>query len=150
MEKFIKLDGLVAPLDRANVDTDAIIPKQFLKSIKRSGFGPNAFDEWRYMDHGEPGQDCAKRVKNPAFRPQPGALSGCFDIAGAQQLRLRVVARARAVGAVRLRLSRHRRRILCRHLFQQLLQERLAADQSCPRRKSTHCSASPSIRRAIA
>jgi 3-isopropylmalate/(R)-2-methylmalate dehydratase small subunit len=67
MEKFVKLDGLVAPLDRANVDTDAIIPKQFLKSIKRSGFGPNAFDEWRYMDHGEPGQDCAKRVKNPAF-----------------------------------------------------------------------------------
>jgi 3-isopropylmalate/(R)-2-methylmalate dehydratase small subunit len=67
MEKFIKLDGLVAPLDRANVDTDAIIPKQFLKSIKRSGFGPNAFDEWRYMDQGEPGQDCAGRPKNPNF-----------------------------------------------------------------------------------
>jgi 3-isopropylmalate/(R)-2-methylmalate dehydratase small subunit len=57
----------VAPLDRANVDTDAIIPKQFLKSIKRSGFGPNAFDEWRYMDHGEPGQDCTKRIRNPNF-----------------------------------------------------------------------------------
>ena len=67
MEKFIKLDGLVAPLDRANVDTDAIIPKQFLKSIKRSGFGPNAFDEWRYMDHGEPGQDASKRMPNPNF-----------------------------------------------------------------------------------
>lgn len=67
MEKFIKLDGLVAPLDRANVDTDAIIPKQFLKSIKRSGFGPNAFDEWRYMDHGEPGMDNSKRLKNPNF-----------------------------------------------------------------------------------
>jgi len=67
MEKFIKLDGLVAPLDRANVDTDAIIPKQFLKSIKRSGFGPNAFDEWRYMDHGEPGQDVSKRMPNPNF-----------------------------------------------------------------------------------
>ncbi|MDA8258162.1 MAG: 3-isopropylmalate dehydratase small subunit [Betaproteobacteria bacterium] len=67
MEKFIKLDGLVAPLDRANVDTDAIIPKQFLKSIKRSGFGPNAFDEWRYMDHGEPGQDTAQRTRNPNF-----------------------------------------------------------------------------------
>ncbi len=67
MEKFIKLDGLVAPLDRANVDTDAIIPKQFLKSIKRSGFGPNAFDEWRYMDQGEPGQDCSTRPKNPNF-----------------------------------------------------------------------------------
>ena len=67
MKPFTRIDGLVAPLDRANVDTDAIIPKQFLKSIKRSGFGPNAFDEWRYMDHGEPGQDCAKRPKNPNF-----------------------------------------------------------------------------------
>ena len=67
MEGFTKLDGLVAPLDRANVDTDAIIPKQFLKSIKRSGFGPNAFDEWRYMDQGEPGQDCTRRPKNPNF-----------------------------------------------------------------------------------
>jgi 3-isopropylmalate/(R)-2-methylmalate dehydratase small subunit len=67
MDKFVKFDGLVAPLDRANVDTDAIIPKQFLKSIKRSGFGPNAFDEWRYMDQGEPGQDCATRPRNPNF-----------------------------------------------------------------------------------
>ena len=67
MEGFTKLEGLVAPLDRANVDTDAIIPKQFLKSIKRSGFGPNAFDEWRYLDQGEPGQDSSKRVKNPNF-----------------------------------------------------------------------------------
>ncbi len=67
MRKFEKLDGLVAPLDRANVDTDAIIPKQFLKSIKRSGFGPNAFDEWRYLDHGEPGMDNSKRVPNPDF-----------------------------------------------------------------------------------
>ncbi|MCF8177268.1 MAG: 3-isopropylmalate dehydratase small subunit [Sulfuritalea sp.] len=67
MDKFIKLDGLVAPLDRANVDTDAIIPKQFLKSIKRSGFGPNAFDEWRYLDKGEPGQDSSRRAKNPNF-----------------------------------------------------------------------------------
>ncbi|WP_303784201.1 3-isopropylmalate dehydratase small subunit [Azovibrio restrictus] len=67
MEKFVKFDGLVAPLDRSNVDTDAIIPKQFLKSIKRSGFGPNAFDEWRYMDHGEPGMDNSKRPLNPNF-----------------------------------------------------------------------------------
>jgi 3-isopropylmalate/(R)-2-methylmalate dehydratase small subunit len=58
---------LVAPLDRANVDTDAIIPKQFLKSIKRTGFGPNAFDEWRYLDHGEPGIDNSKRPLNPEF-----------------------------------------------------------------------------------
>jgi 3-isopropylmalate/(R)-2-methylmalate dehydratase small subunit len=67
MRKFTLLDGLVAPLDRANVDTDAIIPKQFLKSIKRSGFGPNAFDEWRYLDHGEPGMDNSKRPLNPDF-----------------------------------------------------------------------------------
>jgi len=59
--------GLVAPLDRANVDTDAIIPKQFLKSIKRSGFGPNLFDEWRYLDHGEPGMDNSARPLNPDF-----------------------------------------------------------------------------------
>ena len=61
------MNGLVAPLDRANVDTDAIIPKQFLKSIKRAGFGPNAFDEWRYLDHGEPGMDNSKRTLNPDF-----------------------------------------------------------------------------------
>jgi len=67
MEKFTRLEGLAAPLDRANVDTDAIIPKQFLKSIKRSGFGPNLFDEWRYLDHGEPGQDCSNRPLNQDF-----------------------------------------------------------------------------------
>lgn len=67
MQPFTTLEGLVAPLDRANVDTDAIIPKQFLKSIKRSGFGPNAFDEWRYLDHGEPGMDNSKRQLNPDF-----------------------------------------------------------------------------------
>lgn len=67
MEKFVVHTGLVAPLDRANVDTDAIIPKQFLKSIKRTGFGPNLFDEWRYLDHGEPGQDCSQRPLNPDF-----------------------------------------------------------------------------------
>jgi 3-isopropylmalate/(R)-2-methylmalate dehydratase small subunit len=67
MEKFVRQEGLVAPLDRANVDTDAIIPKQFLKSIKRAGFGPNLFDEWRYLDRGEPGQDNSKRPVNPDF-----------------------------------------------------------------------------------
>jgi 3-isopropylmalate/(R)-2-methylmalate dehydratase small subunit len=67
MEKFTVLTGLVAPLDRANVDTDAIIPKQFLKSIKRSGFGPNLFDAWRYRDAGEPGMDNSKRALNPDF-----------------------------------------------------------------------------------
>jgi len=67
MEKFIVQEGLVAPLDRANVDTDAIIPKQFLKSIRRTGFGPNLFDEWRYLDHGEPGIDNSVRPLNPEF-----------------------------------------------------------------------------------
>ncbi len=67
MQPFRAHAGIVAPLDRANVDTDAIIPKQFLKSIKRSGFGPNLFDEWRYLDHGEPGQDHASRRPNPEF-----------------------------------------------------------------------------------
>ena len=67
MEKFQTLKAIVAPMDRANVDTDAIIPKQFLKSIKRSGFGPNLFDEWRYLDHGEPGMDNSKRPLNPEF-----------------------------------------------------------------------------------
>lgn len=67
MQAFTRLDGLVVPLDRANVDTDAIIPKQFLKSIKRTGFGPHLFDEWRYLDHGEPGMDCARRPPNPEF-----------------------------------------------------------------------------------
>lgn len=67
MQKFTIVDGLVAPLDRANVDTDAIIPKQFLKSIQRTGFGPNLFDEWRYLDHGESGMDNSKRPLNPDF-----------------------------------------------------------------------------------
>jgi len=67
MQAFRIHTGLVAPLDRENVDTDAIIPKQFLKSIKKSGFGPNLFDEWRYLDHGEPGQDPATRKPNPDF-----------------------------------------------------------------------------------
>ena len=67
MDKFEIFEAVVVPLDRPNVDTDAIIPKQFLKSIKRSGFGPNLFDEWRYLDHGEPGMDAAVRQVNPEF-----------------------------------------------------------------------------------
>ena len=78
MQAFTVHKGLVAPMDRDNVDTDAIIPKQFLKSIHRSGFGPNLFDEWRYLDKGEPDQDPAARKPNPDFvlnqpRYQPGA-----------------------------------------------------------------------------
>jgi len=67
MEPFKQINGIVAPLDRANVDTDAIIPKQYLKSIHRTGFGPNLFDDWRYLDPGEPGQDPSTRRPNPDF-----------------------------------------------------------------------------------
>ena len=67
MEKFVTQEGLVAPMDRANVDTDAIIPKQYLKSIKRTGYGPNLFDEWRYLDYGEPGMDHSTRPVNKDF-----------------------------------------------------------------------------------
>jgi 3-isopropylmalate/(R)-2-methylmalate dehydratase small subunit len=67
MDRFEKLTGLVVPIDRANVDTDAIIPKQYLKSIKRAGFGPNLFDGWRYLDPGEPGMDHSRRRPNPEF-----------------------------------------------------------------------------------
>ncbi|MCP3690190.1 MAG: 3-isopropylmalate dehydratase small subunit, partial [Gammaproteobacteria bacterium] len=67
MEAFNKFSGIVAAIDRSNIDTDAIIPKQYLKSIKRSGFGPNLFDDWRYIDPGEPGMDNAERRPNPDF-----------------------------------------------------------------------------------
>jgi len=67
MEKFTVHAGIVAPLDRANVDTDQVIPKQFLKSIKKTGYGENLFDAWRYLDHGEPGMDHSQRPRNPNF-----------------------------------------------------------------------------------
>jgi len=83
MDKFTVHEGLVAPLDRVNVDTDAIIPKQFLKSIQRTGFGPNLFDEWRYLDHGEPGMDNSKRPLNPDFvLNQPRYMGASILLAG--------------------------------------------------------------------
>jgi 3-isopropylmalate/(R)-2-methylmalate dehydratase small subunit len=98
MQAFTLHKGLVAPMDRANVDTDAIIPKQFLKSIKRSGFGPNLFDEWRYLDHGEPGQDPATRQVNPDFvLNQPRYQPGAFGSAGASCWRATTSAAAPAV-----------------------------------------------------
>lgn len=82
MKKFSVETGIVIPMDRPNVDTDAIIPKQFLKSIKRTGFGPNLFDEWRYLDHGEPGQDCSQRPLNPDFElNQPRYQGGTILLA---------------------------------------------------------------------
>ena len=92
MKVFNVHRGIVAPLDRANVDTDAIIPKQFLKSIKRSGFGPNLFDEWRYLDVGEPGKDNSNAAYQPRFRAQPAALQGRVHSGGARELRLWFVA----------------------------------------------------------
>jgi 3-isopropylmalate/(R)-2-methylmalate dehydratase small subunit len=87
MDAFTIHQGLVAPMDRANVDTDAIIPKQFLKSIARSGFGPNLFDAWRYLDPGQPGQDPASRQPNPDFvLNQPRYQPGTCGSAGASVL----------------------------------------------------------------
>jgi 3-isopropylmalate/(R)-2-methylmalate dehydratase small subunit len=87
MQAFTVHKGLVAPMDRANVDTDAIIPKQFLKSIARTGFGPNLFDEWRYLDKGEPGQDPASRRPNPDFvLNQPRYMPGPAGSPGASIL----------------------------------------------------------------
>jgi 3-isopropylmalate/(R)-2-methylmalate dehydratase small subunit len=76
MKSFTVMEGLAAPMDRANVDTDLIIPKQFLKSIKRSGFGPNLFDELRYLDQGEPGQDCSGRPLNTEFALNQARYAG--------------------------------------------------------------------------
>lgn len=76
MQAFTKLDGLVVPIDRANVDTDQIIPKQFLKSIHRTGFGPNLFDDWRYLDRGDPGQARANRQLNTEFALNQERYSG--------------------------------------------------------------------------
>ncbi len=76
MQAFTLHDGLVMPLDRANVDTDALIPKQFIKSIERTGFGPNLFDEWRYLDRGEPGQDPSERRPDPAFPMNQARYTG--------------------------------------------------------------------------
>ena len=130
MRPFTRLEGLVAPLDRANVDTDAIIPKQFLKSIKRSGFGPNLFDEWRYLDHGEPGMDNSKRPLNPDFVLNQPRYKGASILLARKNFGCGSQPRARALGAGGLRFSRRHRARLRRHLLQQLLQERLAADRA--------------------
>ena len=124
MNPFTIHQGLVAPMDRENVDTDAIIPKQFLKSIRRTGFGQNLFDEWRYLDAGYPGQDPASRKPNPDFvLNQP-------RYQGAQELWLRLVARTRPLGTGAIRLPCTDRPQLRRHLLQQQLQERHPADRA--------------------
>ena len=140
MEKFTVLNGLVAPLDRANVDTDAIIPKQFLKSIKRTGYGQNLFDAWRYLDIGQPGMDNAKRPLNPDFVLNQARYKGAADPARAQEFRLRQLARARALGAAAVRLQVRHRAVLRRHLLQQQLQERLPAGGAHRIARWTACS----------
>lgn len=83
MDKFLSIQGIAVALNRANVDTDAIIPKQFLKSIKRTGFGEHLFDGWRYLDEGQPGMDCSKRPLNPAFElNKPEFQGGTILVAG--------------------------------------------------------------------
>ena len=113
MEQFTVHEGLVVPLDRGNVDTDAIVPKQFLKSIRRAGFGVNLFDAWRYLDTGEPDQDCSGRPLNPDFvlnqpRYQGASILLARDNFGCGS------SREHAPWAGRLRHSRPHRAVVCR------------------------------------
>ena len=124
MKAFTKITAIVAPLDRSNVDTDAIIPKQFLKSIKRSGFGPNAFDEWRYLDHGEPGMDNSKRPLNPDFSLNQPRYQGAQILLTRKNFGCGS-SREHAPWALDdYGFPRRHRPQLRRHLLQQLLQKR--------------------------
>ena len=98
MEKFVRLDSFMAPLNRSHVDTDQIIPKQFLRSISRSGFGPFLFDEWRYLDHGELGMDCARRPRNPDFVLNDERYAGARVLLTGGEFWLRVFAGACGLG----------------------------------------------------
>ena len=113
MKAFVIEEGLVMPLDRANVDTDFIIPKQFLKSIRRSGFGVNLFDEHRYLDKGEPGCGQQQAAAESRFRAQSATLPGRVNPYRAGQFRLRFQPRTRAMGAGRLWFSGCNRPKLC-------------------------------------
>ena len=127
MQAFTVHKGLVAPMDRENVDTDAIIPKQFLKSIQRSGFGPNLFDEWRYLDDGEPGQDPLSRKPNPDFVLNQPRYAGASVLLARKNFGC---GSSREHAPWALEQFGFRALIapsLCRHLLQQLLQERPAA-----------------------
>ena len=123
MKPFTTLVGTVVPLDRANVDTDQIIPKQFLKSIRRSGFGENLFDAWRYLDEGAMGRTPNERQINRDFVLNQPRYQGASDVARARELRLRLEPRARGVGARGVWHSLCDCAELCRHILQQLLQE---------------------------
>ena len=128
MEKFVKLTGVAAPLPIINVDTDMIIPKQYLKTIKRTGLGKGLFSEMRYQ---------RRRLGKPGFRPQQAGLSQGADPRRRRQFRLRLVPRARALGAARFRHPLRHLDELRRHFLQQLLQERHPADHGLARPTST-------------
>jgi 3-isopropylmalate/(R)-2-methylmalate dehydratase small subunit len=151
MKPFTQLDGLVAPLDRANVDTDAIIPKQFLKSIKRSGFGPNAFDEWRYLDVGQPGQDNSKRPLNPDFVLNQARYQGAQILLTRDNFGCGS-SREHAPWALRgLRLSRADRPSFADIFFNNCFKNGLLPIKLPKPERSTRCSASVrGIRRATA
>ncbi len=131
MEPFRTLTALAAPLDRANVDTDQIIPKQFLKRIERTGYGDFLFFDWRQTPDGEP---------DPEFCPQRSALQGREDSHRGQELRLRIEPRARRVGAERFRLPRGHRADLRRHLLLECGQERDCAGAAELRQRLIRCS----------
>lgn len=124
MQAFTTLKALVVPLDRPNVDTDAIIPKQFLKTIKRTGLGVNLFDEWRYLDRGEPGQDPASRQINPDFVLNQPRYQGAQILLARENFGCGSSREHAPLGIAGLRYPRCHRPELRRYLLQQLLQER--------------------------
>ena len=135
MEAFRIHRGLVAPLDRDNVDTDAIIPKQFLKSIARTGFGENLFDEWRYLDHGEPGMDQSTRRPNPDFVLNQQRYRGASILVAGKNFGCGSSREHAPWALAAVRLPRDSRAVVRRHLLQQLLQERAAADRAARGRR---------------
>ncbi len=117
MKKFIKEKGVVIPLDRANVDTDYIIPKQFLKSIKRTGFGKNLFDEARYLDKGLPDEDCSHRSLNPDFVLNQPRYAGGSILLARRKFWLRFKPGACTLGARRLWYTLYYSAELCRYIL---------------------------------
>ena len=124
MEAFSRFEGIVVPVDRANVDTDQIIPKQYLKSIERTGFGPNLFDDWRYLDPGEPGDDHGKRRPNPDFVLNQERYAGAGVLLARRNFGLRLFTGARPLGTAGFRNPCGDCSQFRRYLLQQLLQER--------------------------
>ncbi len=135
MEKFTTLEGVAAPLKIINVDTDMIIPKQYLKTIKRTGLGKGLFSEQRYKDDGS---------ENPDFILNKPAYRNAKVLVGGRQFRLRLEPRARALGAARFRHPLRNLDLVRRHLLQQLLQERHLCRSASARKTSTSCSTTPS------